>query len=249
MIKFFRRIRQSLLSEGKTGKYLKYAVGEIVLVVIGILIALQINNWNENRKALKLQEDLLESFYNNMEADSVELANNKQILLEIIQTQKQLHAFHKGVIKSDLVENPIKIRGSIRNISIAQTNHPDIVTKISNEPIKEGISEYYRLLVGMENAYKQYDNIVIENIRPYLREKIALNTDFLFDNRAQLVIGQAEALNLEEFYGAVKEEYFSQLLFESYLKAMELVDFLDRTISANYTLRLTMKNKLNSRNR
>ncbi|TFV95649.1 hypothetical protein E4S40_05355 [Algoriphagus kandeliae] len=50
MIKFFRKIRQDLLSEGKTRKYLKYAIGEIVLVVIGILIALQINNWNENRK-------------------------------------------------------------------------------------------------------------------------------------------------------------------------------------------------------
>ena len=50
MIKFFRKIRQNLLSEGKTGKYLKYAIGEIVLVVIGILIALQINNWNEKRK-------------------------------------------------------------------------------------------------------------------------------------------------------------------------------------------------------
>ncbi|WP_138433407.1 DUF6090 family protein [Winogradskyella algicola] len=50
MIKFFRKIRQNLLSEGRTGKYLKYAIGEIVLVVIGILIALQINNWNEDRK-------------------------------------------------------------------------------------------------------------------------------------------------------------------------------------------------------
>ena len=50
MIKFFRHIRQRLLSEGKTGKYFKYAIGEIILVVIGILIALQINNWNENRK-------------------------------------------------------------------------------------------------------------------------------------------------------------------------------------------------------
>ena len=50
MIKFFRKIRQKLLSENKFSKYLVYAIGEIVLVVIGILIALQINNWNENRK-------------------------------------------------------------------------------------------------------------------------------------------------------------------------------------------------------
>ncbi|MGB5701083.1 DUF6090 family protein [Muriicola sp.] len=57
MIKFFRKIRQKLLSENKIGKYLTYAIGEIVLVVIGILIALQINNWNENRKQqIKLQQ-------------------------------------------------------------------------------------------------------------------------------------------------------------------------------------------------
>jgi len=51
MIKFFRKIRQSLLSENKFSKYLLYAIGEIVLVVIGILIALQINNWNLDRKS------------------------------------------------------------------------------------------------------------------------------------------------------------------------------------------------------
>ena len=50
MIKFFRKIRQNLLSQGKIGKYLTYAIGEIILVVIGILIALQINNHNEQRK-------------------------------------------------------------------------------------------------------------------------------------------------------------------------------------------------------
>ena len=49
MIKFFRKIRQRLLTENKFSKYLIYAVGEIILVVIGILIALQINTWNENR--------------------------------------------------------------------------------------------------------------------------------------------------------------------------------------------------------
>lgn len=50
MIKFFRHIRKNLMETGKTGKYLKYAIGEIILVVIGILIALQLNNANENRK-------------------------------------------------------------------------------------------------------------------------------------------------------------------------------------------------------
>ena len=51
MIKFFRKIRYNLIEKNKTGKYFKYAIGEIILVVIGILIALSINNLNEEKKA------------------------------------------------------------------------------------------------------------------------------------------------------------------------------------------------------
>jgi hypothetical protein len=59
MIKFFRKIRYDLMEKNKTGKYFKYAIGEILLVVIGILIALQINNWNETRK----QKETTNSIY------------------------------------------------------------------------------------------------------------------------------------------------------------------------------------------
>ena len=56
MINFFRHIRKDLMEKNKTGKYLKYAFGEIILVVIGILIALQINNWNEDRKTNSIKQ-------------------------------------------------------------------------------------------------------------------------------------------------------------------------------------------------
>ena len=88
MIKFFRKIRQDLLSKGKTGKYLKYAVGEIVLVVIGILIALQINNWNENRKnsekEIAILENLKTEFVTN-KADLLETSNRNSIKYELVK--------------------------------------------------------------------------------------------------------------------------------------------------------------------
>ncbi|OIQ40982.1 MAG: hypothetical protein BM563_02180 [Bacteroidetes bacterium MedPE-SWsnd-G1] len=59
MLKLFRSIRKKLLSENKTNQYLKYAIGEIFLVVIGILIALQINNWNQNRLVTNQEHKLL----------------------------------------------------------------------------------------------------------------------------------------------------------------------------------------------
>ncbi|WP_370476985.1 DUF6090 family protein [Tamlana flava] len=69
MIKFFRRIRLNLLSEGKTGKYLKYAIGEIILVVIGILIALQVNNWNNKRIDNKLEKEYLSRLISELNSD------------------------------------------------------------------------------------------------------------------------------------------------------------------------------------
>ncbi|MCK0109242.1 DUF6090 family protein [Flavobacteriaceae bacterium S0825] len=92
MIKFFRHIRKSLLMENKTGKYFKYAIGEIILVMIGILLALQVNNWNQKRLAEKqiynylvsLKKDLetdIVLFEDNIKGYELDKANNSQILM------------------------------------------------------------------------------------------------------------------------------------------------------------------------
>ena len=75
MIRFFRQIRYDLMSKGKTSKYLKYAIGEILLVVIGILIALQINNWNEDRKAATFEREILSQIKINLEKDFAALTS------------------------------------------------------------------------------------------------------------------------------------------------------------------------------
>jgi hypothetical protein len=96
MIKFFRKIRYSLLETEKTGKYFKYAIGEIILVVIGILIALSINNWNETKKERKLETKVLnelltslENNYNSMVSDSTYRAlwnTSSDIIIKFIES-------------------------------------------------------------------------------------------------------------------------------------------------------------------
>jgi len=99
MIKFFRKIRQNLLSEGKTGKYLKYAIGEIILVVIGILIALQINNWNEGRKMRVTELTYLE----NLQIEFQQNLNRAYEDLEYSEFQTQNVTLLLKVIEGDTV--------------------------------------------------------------------------------------------------------------------------------------------------
>ena len=73
MIKFFRNIRKKLADDNKPLKYMRYAVGEIVLVVIGILIALQINNWNEDQKEREIEVKVLKEIAENLEANILRL--------------------------------------------------------------------------------------------------------------------------------------------------------------------------------
>ncbi|HAT63663.1 MAG TPA: hypothetical protein DCS66_03540 [Flavobacteriaceae bacterium] len=90
MIKFLRRIRQKLLSENKISKYVLYAIGEIILVVIGILIALQINNWNENRKSRNQESLYLQRLLSENKEDLVTFENNIKDLEKGIETIEQL---------------------------------------------------------------------------------------------------------------------------------------------------------------
>ncbi|MFY0629652.1 MAG: hypothetical protein JXR05_04670 [Flavobacteriaceae bacterium] len=84
MIKFFRKIRYDFMEKNKTGKYFKYAIGEIILVVIGILIALSINNWNEGRKNNAKEQQILIQLKDEYNANLLQLeqkiTNRKKII-------------------------------------------------------------------------------------------------------------------------------------------------------------------------
>ena len=105
MIKFFRKIRQKLLTENKVSKYLIYAIGEIVLVVIGILIALSINNWNESKKDRIRERVFLIGIQNDLKQDTTSLfrqiRNNKYSLSKynFINPNFKFHEQYKVMIK------------------------------------------------------------------------------------------------------------------------------------------------------
>jgi len=105
MIKFFRKIRKNLLSEGKNAKYIKYAIGEVVLVVIGILIALSINNWNEERKfkalEIKILADLkndIKENINNLEEGIRQLKISNESISEVLDMYEQKTPYEDSLL-------------------------------------------------------------------------------------------------------------------------------------------------------
>ncbi|MGB5227180.1 MAG: DUF6090 family protein [Eudoraea sp.] len=97
MIKFFSKIRQQLLKENKAGKYLLYAFGEIILVVIGILIALQINNWNEFKKDRVVENKLLNELKENLN-------------INLVRLQDEIQKEYKSISEINLIVNHLDHR-------------------------------------------------------------------------------------------------------------------------------------------
>ncbi len=98
MIKFFRHIRRSLIQENQMRKYFKYAIGEILLVVIGILIALQINNWNEDRK----EKESLNAIYSLVISD---LESDLKTIPEVLKYNNNKSPLLRHILKGDLSQD------------------------------------------------------------------------------------------------------------------------------------------------
>ena len=157
MIKFFRKIRQNLIMENKTGKYFKYAIGEILLVMIGILLALQVSNWNQNRINSQKESLLLKELHE-------EFSNNQTQLYEVIRNHELAMKSTRYVI-SQFPINPDEIdlvsfqKGMI-NWGRHYTFNPSqgVVKSLINSSSFDIISnhELRQLLVSWEDVLSDY---------------------------------------------------------------------------------------------
>ncbi len=177
MAKFFRKIRLNLLSDGKTGKYLKYAVGEIILVVIGILIALQINNWNIEKQTQKKEKAYLEEIRSNLLQDSLRLeavitfnVNKIQLVDEMLQifvdtltNQERYQIFSKNANDFTYYEVFDPVRIAFNNMLSAES-----IDLIENNELRKVFSEYYNYdyLGGIQNRIMVVNRRIVDDSYP-----------------------------------------------------------------------------------
>ena len=208
MIKFFRHIRKSLLIENKTGKYIKYAIGEIVLVVIGILIALNINNWNEANKLktqeIKIYKEILSDMSltlseveKDMKAHNYALQQNKILLEHLVNRRPYSDSIFRLMfsLNIDLQVYP-KTSGYDALNSIG-------LNLLSNDSIRIEITNLYQLYLqrAVNIGWRETPTESIKQLmNPYMRKHFAIDAK----RKASRIINYAED-SITMYYSKIRD--------------------------------------------
>ena len=173
MIKFFRKIRQNLLMENKTGKYFKYAIGEIVLVVIGILIALTVAEWNNSRNANKIEIRLLKELHKGVSEDLKKFNNELEITNKCIYHLIELDS----LLKLDVPianEHHYKLFGNVygmRWLNLNKALYEDLKSTgfgvIKDDKLRSQIIKVFEDNYPYIESFKEIELLVNQVNRPY----------------------------------------------------------------------------------
>jgi hypothetical protein len=180
MIRLFRTIRQKLLSENSYGIYLLYASGEVILVVVGILLALQIDTWSENKKTQNELTEILDEIYEDLVLDSSSISNT--LLERQLDSEAQTRVINairddlpfSNQIQSDLgrimIRRPIALVSSGFNLLKESS-----LTSMEDRVLRSALIEYYEQVVEeMEEEYRddkfEFETVLLPYVRLHFKE-------------------------------------------------------------------------------
>lgn len=244
MLKFFRKIRQKLLTENKFSKYLIYAFGEIVLVVIGILIALSINNKNENKKLLKSKTEYYKQLVEELNLDIKELEPHlKRIEQSIMSYDAYMATFEIPNMPLDSIYQHIKKVDPI--FAPTRFNTKTIEVLKSTGDIKLISSSIKDLLIRLENQQNLYVDENDVNYGLYLNTTIdaylinAFSIQHMLVNQEQL----SEALNIKTNFADQMAKLHMSLTLKNFAERNE-IDSSKNILNLTYELKNSIEEEL-----
>ena len=239
MIKFFRHIRRALIQKNQMGKYFKYAIGEILLVVIGILIALQINNWNENRK----EKEKLNTIYSLIIDD---LESDLKAIPKILKYYSDKSPLLEDVINGNLSPNDY-ITNSNYYTLIGGGQEYELRTKgyeqlrnfngsdFSNNQLQIAINDFYE---KQNSELETFNKLILDDLASnydYWKENFSWYSDFLIKKESEGFISYAtesmDYRNRVSNYYFLNCNLFSKLLKTIEIEATEILALLKENIN------------------
>ncbi len=177
MIKFFRKIRYDLMEKNKTGQYFKYAIGEIVLVMIGILLALQVSNWNQERKDRISERKILDNIHkdfkkNKVNFDSMKVINYRSIAA--LDSMVTLFPLNRDSLK---INTYFKYGDQIEGITynaysstVESVINSNSLQLIQDEELQEYLVSWKDVLLDFQEEETAYYKMLNDQFWPYYIE-------------------------------------------------------------------------------
>ena len=228
MIKFFRHIRKSLLMENKTTKYFKYAIGEILLVMVGILLALQVNTWNEARKSANAEAqalvELLEEFKINfkdlrrVERIKTNAENGMRNYLDFLNNDS-IPENEKNYVYSKTAGNTWNMTYSVLDGLI----NSGAINNIKNDSLRTLLNNWESVKQNYMEWQSDYSQTRIPNYYDYLDDKIPshiIPQDSTYKNYGRFYYESDE--ELEQFSTQIVHDMKYQNLLKRALRSLYL---------------------------
>jgi hypothetical protein len=216
MFKFFRQIRYNLLKDRKTGKYLKYAIGEIVLVVIGILIALSINNWNEDRKERISEQKIINRLITEFNGASFELTGDINARKQILKISENLTQMHLATDDYSFSEDSLDIiLNQLMRARFYTPSHPTLIDLqssgrfelLSSDSLKLYLINYIQAKDRLLTIEGDESNFADNVMTPFISNRLNLTKAYQANTLAQKE--QAEKLK-----NIIKDDSMGSILYQ-----------------------------------
>ena len=249
MIKFFRRIRRKLIAEGNLKRYLIYALGEILLVVIGILIAVQLNNLNQNNSNRKELQDSYQNLYLDLKTDIISFNERDTALTEIV---KSIESIKHLLLRENKISDILDLR-KIPGLSNPAANYSDgtyqtligtgLLYNSGNDEFIHQINEYYKQVEntsGMMESMREGNKFVRDQeiLIPFQYIMKADNSVFSPDVNSLLWMNDSR----NHIYQAV-HNYLNFSLRQAKTKQRELNKSISMNESVQQVVLLLLNNK------
>ena len=224
MIKFFRHIRKSLIQKNQMGKYFKYAIGEIVLVVIGILIALQVNDWNEQRKERVAERKILNEILIDLEFAQNDLVRDIQINKNNLKASEDLKLLLFNREKGDSLVQFMNRAYFATQFYPRTTGYQSLKSKgldlIQSDSLRKAIINLFdltfQIAIREGREYEKMDNSE-SDLDNYLRQHLVIDKDnslalSYYDGKFQHTTNAAK---IRDFEALFNDQRFLSMLNKS----------------------------------
>ena len=236
MTNFFRKIRKQLADDNQFFKYARYAIGEIVLVVVGILIALQINNWNEHQKEIKEEQQILNNINNEFKNNYKLLEKHQNLYLEVWKSTNTIISM-VGLSETELKKHNLdSLLSKIIDIydfnptenSITEILASGKLNVISSDPLKKSLFEWSAGIKEKEDAWETLDQNTQNMFLPYLAKNASLkNIDSYgplnWNEKSRLKSDNSQVFQDIEFENHVDNHAWSVAFYQITLDSLESI--------------------------